>query len=84
LTITQGLVGAFSEYCLGRRDAADGGAAAAVVVDGSGALGDFADVPDEGAAEAVGDPGAELPADAELPLEADVPATEEPAAGASC
>ncbi|WP_146617538.1 hypothetical protein [Arthrobacter globiformis] len=42
MTITQGLLGAVSEYCLGRRDAADGGAAAAVVV-GAVVDGDEAD-----------------------------------------
>src|SRR5919205_1526494 len=54
LTITQGLVGEVSEYCFGSREAADGGAAAAVVVDGAGAVGELADVLAEGAAGAVG------------------------------
>jgi hypothetical protein len=43
LTITQGLAGAVSEYCLGRREAADGGAAAAAVVVGVAADGDVVD-----------------------------------------
>ena len=67
LTITQGLAGAVSEYCLARREAADGGAAAVVVV--AVADGDFADAladdEAEGAGEAVTDDLAELPADAE-------------------
>ncbi|MDP9694085.1 UNVERIFIED_ORG: hypothetical protein J2X79_001640 [Arthrobacter globiformis] len=42
MTITQGLAGAVSEYCLGRREAADGGAAAVVVV-GAVVDGDVAD-----------------------------------------
>ncbi|MDQ0619779.1 hypothetical protein QFZ33_003803 [Arthrobacter globiformis] len=56
MTITQGLAGAVSEYCLGRRDAADGGAAAAVVVGAvvDGAVADaLAD--DAAEAEAVGE-----------------------------
>jgi hypothetical protein len=67
LTITQGLAGAVREYCLARREAADGGAAAAVVV--AVADGDFADAladdEAEAAGEAVTDALAELPADAE-------------------
>jgi hypothetical protein len=85
LTITQGLVGAVSEYCFGRRDAADGGAAAAVVVEGTGAVGDFVDVLGDGAAEALGDAGAELDVDAgaELPAAGEEPVAAEPMAGAS-
>ncbi|PNH81127.1 hypothetical protein CXZ05_16590 [Arthrobacter sp. AFG20] len=51
MTITQGLAGAVREYCLGRRAAADGGAAAAVVV-GAVAAGDVADALAGDAAEA--------------------------------
>ena len=66
--MTQGLVGAVSECCLGRREAADGGAAAAVV-DGAGTVADggFADVLGGEAAEAVAEAGAEPPADGVVP-----------------
>ena len=75
MTITQGLLGAVSEYCLGRREAADGGAAAAVVV-GAVAEGDVADALADDAAEvgtmgeADADAGAELPAEPEDASEA--------------
>ncbi|WP_157365183.1 hypothetical protein [Arthrobacter sp. QXT-31] len=69
MTITQGLVGAVSECCLGRREAADGGAAAAVV-DGAGTVADggFADVLGGEAAEAVAEAGAGPPADGVVPV----------------
>jgi hypothetical protein len=63
LTITQGLAGAVSEYCLGRREAADGGAAAAVVV-GAAADGDVADaLAGDADAGAVGEAAPLVPAE---------------------
>ncbi|WP_414635206.1 hypothetical protein [Arthrobacter ipis] len=67
MTITQGLAGAVSEYCLGRREAADGGAAAAVVV-GAAVDGDVADAL-AGDAGAVGEAAPLVLA--EEPVEAD-------------
>jgi hypothetical protein len=64
LTITQGLAGSVSENCLGRRDAADGGAAAAVVDGVAEADGDFV-APAAEEADADGDALTEPPAEAD-------------------
>jgi hypothetical protein len=66
LTITQGLAGFVSENCLGRRDAADGGAAAAVVDGVAEADGDLAaPAADEADADDEADPGDEAADDGE-------------------
>jgi hypothetical protein len=73
LTITQGLAGAVSEYCLDRREAADGGAAAVVVVAvADGAVAEpLADDPEEAVGDDVTDAEEELPVDAALVAEVD-------------
>lgn len=53
-------MGAVSEYCWGRREAADGGAAAAVADGDEAADGEFADAPVDGAVEVAGEAGLEV------------------------